>query len=582
MANLSNLEIQRLVRERPRRKEIDIGIKHHDRLRFHTETVINKTQLSPYYNVYLDWISSKQPELLPEDKIERFKQLFTVPVPTVELTESIFSNLSNVFKGQDAFNRYQFKDDKILNDWQVFNNNVFWKTQGFLAMQNAIDNIWIVNLPEVQLSELPQPEDKLIDIKNIIDISVDLKNNCDYLIFQAGDKIYVYDDNKFMRFNYNNKNISLLPELEVNHNLGYCPARMFWSDPLYSGNTINKKAPLTNVLGDLDWLLTCQVFKKYMEIGNSYPITAAYRKQQNFLGSNYESDRGRSKEERKTSGGDLIGPGSFLEVDPPLQGEHDPMASPVKMISPDVDTLEFHEKSIEQKEQKIFYSVVGIGGEQKNDMAKNEKQVMASFESQTAVLERIAKNFESIQTFAEKTKIALRYGPAVLDDISIDYGSKFFLKTESDLIQQLNDAKDKGSHASVISSIMDETLETKYRNDSSGLMRAKIIQELDPLPDKTQEEAEKILDKKGITLEQYIIKSQLLNFVKRFEREQASLVVFASARNYKDKIDSIYEEFTKYAEEIIGNTKKDITQLSNQNNPLNNEISKEEILINNQ
>ena len=554
MANLSNTEIQKLFLERPRKKEIDIGIKHNDRLKFHTETVINKSQLSPYYQTYIDWISSRQPELLPTDKIERFKQLFTVPIPTVELTESIFSHLGNVFKGQDAFNRYQFSDDKILGDWQEFTTDTFWSTQGFSAMQNAIDSVWIVNLPEIQNSRYPEPEDCLVDIKNVIDISVDINNDCEYLIFQIGNKIYVYDDQKFARYNFTDGSMALLPEVEVQHSLGYCPARMFWSEPLMSGNYINKKAPLTNVLGDLDWLLTCQVFKKYMEIANSYPITAAYRKQQNFIDSQFESDRGRSKEQQKTAGGALAGPGSYLEVDPPLQGESDLMADPVKLISPDVETLEFHEDSIQLKEQNIFYKTVGIDGEQKNDMAKNEKQVMASFESQTSVSEKIAKNFEIIQEFADKTKINLRYGPAILQDISIDYGSKFFLKTENDYIEQLKDVKEKGGHTAVVSAIMDETLEAKYRNDKNGLTRAKIIQELDPLPDKTQEEAEAILDKRGITIEQFIIKSQLLNFVKRFEREQASLVVFASARNYKDKIDLIYDEFIKYAKEITENS----------------------------
>ena len=550
MAKLLNTDIQKLYLERPRKKEIDIGVKHQDRLRFHTETVIKKDQLSPYYNIYLDWISSKQPELLPEDKVERFKQLFTVPVPTVELTESIFSHLGNVFKGQDAFNRYQFSDDEILNDWQSFTTDKFWRIQGFSAMQNAIDSVWVVNLPEIQAGRYPEPEDRLIDIKDVIDISVDINNNCEYLIFQAGEKIYVYDSETFSRYNCPGGKMSLIPEVEITHSLGYCPARMFWSEPLMSGNFINKKAPITNVLGDLDWLLTCQVFKKYMEIANSYPITAAYKKQQNFLGSQFESDRGRSKGEQKTAGGALAGPGSYLEVDPPLQGEADLMSDPVKLISPDVETLEFHEESLRLKEQNIFYKTVGRDGEQKNDAAKNEKQVMASFESQTSVLEKVAKNFEIIQMFADKTKISLRYGPAVLQDISIDYGSKFFLKTEDDYISQIKDVKDNGGHSVIVSAIMDEALEAKYRNDQNGLTRAKIIQELDPLPDKTQEESEAILDKKGITLEQFIIKSQLLNFVRRFEREQAPLVIYASARDYKDKIDLIYEEFQEYAKEI--------------------------------
>jgi len=579
MANLSNTEIQTLFLERPRKKEIDIGIKHNDRLRFHTETVINKSQLSPYYQTYIDWIASKQPELLPTDKIERFKQLFTVPIPTVELTESIFSHLGNVFKGQDAFNRYQFSDDEILSDWQGFTSDTFWDTQGFSAMQNAIDSVWIVNLPEIQVGRYPEPEDRLIDIKNVIDISVDVNNDCDYLIFQIGNKIYVYDDQKFARYDFKDGRMALLPEIEIPHSLGYCPARMFWSDPLMSGNYINKKAPLTNVLGDLDWLLTCQVFKKYMEIANSYPITAAYRKQQNFIDSEFESDRGRSKEQQKTAGGALAGPGSYLEVDPPLQGESDLMADPVKLISPDVETLEFHEESLGLKERNIFYKTVGIDGEQKNDMAKNEKQVMASFESQSSILEKIAKNFEIIHEFADRTKINLRYGSAILQDISIDYGSRFFLKTEDDYIGQLKDVKDKGGHASIVSAIMDETLEAKYRNDKNGLTKAKIIQELDPLPDKTQEEAETIFEKKGITIEQFIIKSQLLNFVKRFEREQASLVVFASSRNYKDKIDLIYDELVKYAKEITENSSEPKNIIPFVEESPGNEISQKEVLI---
>ena len=176
---------------------------------------------------------------------------------------------------------------------------------------------------------------------------------------------------------------------------------------------------------------------------------------------------------------------------------------------------------------------------------------MASFESRTAILLNIAKNFQLIHTFSDKCKIELRYGKDSLKDISIDYGTKFFLKTSADLIEELNTAKTNGSHASVIGAIMDEVIESKYRNDTTGLSRAKIIQELDPLPDKTQSEALEIFKNGGLTKEQYIIKSQLLNFSKRFEREQASLVEFGSARNYKDKIQSIYEEFIKYAQEIM-------------------------------
>jgi hypothetical protein len=569
MANLSNQEVQKLFQDRPRRKEVDIGVKHQDRLRFHTETVIRKDQLSPYYRIYENWILAHKPELLPRDKAERFKQLLTVPLPTIELTESIFSHLSNVFYAQDSFIRYSFKNPENEADWTEYQDCDFWKTHGFQAMINAIDSIWILDLPN-QESEKPEPKDRLLDIANVIDLSVDIHNVCEYIIFFLHDKVFVYDDVKFLVYGYANAKLSLNAELEIFHNLGYTPARMFWSDALMSKNCINKKAPLTNVLGDLDWLLTVQVFKKYMEIGNSYPITVAIRSQQNYLGSKEESNRGLPEEERKTLGGDLAGPGSFLEVDPPLQGEYDPMANPVRLITPDVENLTYHDEAETAKRERIFYSVVGKGGEQNNDQAKNEKQVSASFESQLSILRKIARNFELIQMFADKCKIDIRYGMDALNSISIDYGSKFFMKTTADLIADLDTAKKNGSHSSITSSIMNEITEAKYRNDSHGLNRAKIIQELDPLPDKTQDEAEKLLDKKGITLKQFIIKSQLMNFVSRFEREQTNLVEFGSAIDYGKKIESIYEEFESYAEEIIED--------SNEKTP----PVMEEVLINNE
>lgn len=566
---LSNQQVQKLFLDRPRKKEVDIGIKHQERLRFHTETVIRKDQLSPYYRAYENWILSTKPELLPKDKAERFKQLLTVPLPTIELTESIFSHLSNVFHSQDSFFKYRFKDPKLEDDWSDFCDCDFWQTHGFQAMINAIDSIWILDLPE-QSKERPEPKDRLLDISNVIDISCDIHNVCEYIIFSLGDKIFVYDEVKFMVYGFLNGKISLNPEQEIIHGLGYTPARMMWSDQLMTKNFINKKAPLTNVLGDLDWLLTVQVFKKYMEIGNSYPITVAIRAQQNYLGSKQESDRGLPEEERKTLGGDLAGPGSFLEVDPPLQGEYDPMANPVRLITPDVTNLTYHDEAVVAKRDSIFYSVVGKGGEQNNDQAKNEKQVQASFESQASILRKIANNFELIQTFADKCKIDIRYGVDALESISIDYGSKFFMKNKADLISELDTMKKNGTHSSLISSQMNEITEAKYRNDSYGLTRANIIQELDPLPDKTQDEAEKILDKKGITLKQFVIKSQLMNFVNRFEREQVNLVEFGSAIDYGAKIESIYEEFEKYADEIIGEEpKEDIPPI------------KEEVLINN-
>ena len=181
MATLLNQDVQRLFKERPRKREIENGVKHQQRLRFHTETVVDRSSLvsNPYYRTFISWIASEAPELLPKDKVERFKQLITVPLPTIELTESIFSHLGNVFRGQDAFNRYTFNDPSAEEDWQRIKDSEFWKIHGFQAMINAIDSVWVLDLPAEQETEYPEPVDRLIDISNIIDISCTLDNVCE-------------------------------------------------------------------------------------------------------------------------------------------------------------------------------------------------------------------------------------------------------------------------------------------------------------------------------------------------------------------------------------------------------------------
>jgi hypothetical protein len=86
-------------------------------------------------------------------------------------------------------------------------------------------------------------------------------------------------------------------------------------------------------------------------------------------------------------------------------------------------------------------------------------------------------------------------------------------------------------------------------NDKQNRERADIIRELDPLPNKTLEDSVMILENGGISKINFIIKSRLINFVNRFERENTDVVKFGSMTNFNRKIEQINEEFKKYAEE---------------------------------
>lgn len=511
-------------------------------MRFHTETVLRRNELSPYYGEFIDWIGSEKPELLPKEKIERFKQLMTCPLPTIELTESITTALSRVFDAQDAFFRYDIEDETIEADWDEYRDEEFWRTMGVEAMMSAIDSVWVVSFGEED--ERPAPENLLINIADVVDISIDKGGNCNHVIFSAGDVLFVYDDEYINGYAYNGAEVGELVS-EYKHDLGYCPARPFWSDLIKKTNKINHKAPLTNVLGELDWLLTHLTFKKYMDIANSFPILVSYAIGGGSDDFRMEDNQGRTPSEERTMSDGFVGPGTAVQMPVPMEGQPDLMSNPVKWIAPEVETLRFHVEESQRIWDRIYASVVGIDGEQSNDKAKNEKQVMASFESQSNILRRIARNFEIIRAFADKTIIKLRYDEDV--GPSIDYGSKFFLKTTSDLVQDMEDLK---SSDIVYDALHTELVDIKFRNDTAGRTRAEVISDLDPLPGRTIEEAETILKAGGITKDEYIQKCKLMANVRRFEREQIRLDKFVASGDYNKKIELIKKEFKSYEGEF--------------------------------
>ena len=240
----------------------------------------------------------------------------------------------------------------------------------------------------------------------------------------------------------------------------------------------------------------------------------------------------------------------MIGVPPPVdKTDADLMNDPVKLISPDVETLQWHVSEETRLRNKIYRSVVGVDQDLMNDVAKNEKQIDSAFESQLSVLLRVKTNFEIINKFADFTIASLRYGESFLG-CQIDYGTKFFLKDVNELHQDFDTAKKSGASETILAQIQDNILNTKYKSDHSSRQRAEIIRDLDPLPEKTIDEAISIFNKGGIDKINFIIKSNLIKFVRRFERENISLVEFAREISHSQKINIILERFKDYANEI--------------------------------
>ncbi len=596
MANLSRDEALKLIKEPKNAREINKARLKRTRHKLHTEPETDPIiELGDSHVRFLTWVKNI---LKSEDNYERFRQLYRPPLISNELTEAIFSEFEKVFEAKNSFEKFEFVDSELENDFNEYRktigDNIFWETQGFETFKNSIDNILIIDLPnfqkdddgnELQLSDRPEPYYYLLDINCLIDIENERVDGDDivtgkqfyffrteYVIFKGeGGFIYVFDDTYYRRYTIPSGSSDAVLDAEVAHNLGFTPARSFWTTPLNSTSKIQKRSPITNSLSELDWYLFFSIAQKYLELYAPFPIYAIYRSK-----CNYQETAGRKakcvdgylqipgqlgmlsdrdREKCPQCGTKIkVGPGNIMLIDVPKDksDDFDLMVNPMKVIPAEITSLDYVKQAVIDKRNEIFANCVGRGTDAENDQAVNELQIRSGFESRTSVLIKIKRNFEIIHAFALDTIARLRYGDSYIS-ATVDYGDDFFVQDESEEITEYEAAVKNGLPAYELSARRQSIYNARYRNNPDLLERLKIMKNLEPFPDNNITQLQDLRSKipELVPIKQLVIKVNFNSFIDRFERDQANILQFASAQPFDKKINLISQELSKYADEFI-------------------------------
>ena len=540
------------------------------RLRFHTETNLAISDINQPATIFLDWVS----HLLPKDKFNIFLQLFRFPLATPAVVEDVYRELERVFYSRNASSSYQFTDSELAEDWARYrksklNEPEVWKTIGWKKMQVSPNSILVVDLPQVQASTWPEPYFYWLEIDAVIDYKVleSDKNQFEWLIFkQPENRIAVFDDMSIRVYQLNDKLEIQSLISEAQHNLGYCPARFFWSEQLNEKNKDLKKNPITKELSHLDWYLFFAISKQHLDLYAPYPIYSAYEADCDFE-NNETGDycdggflRNAKGEYKILNDGTvercpccsekrIAGPGSFLEIPIPSQTEGvADMRNPIQITTIDRESLDYNVDECERLKDEIVISVVGTGGTVSEKEAINETQVTANFESKTSVLNALKTNFEQAQKFVEDTVCKLRYGNAFISS-SINWGTEFYVFTVTELYAKYKQAKDNGASDSELDAIAQQILEVEYRNNPLVLQRMLILKQLEPYPHKTLNEVIQLYDKSLLNVDLVKLKINFTSLIDRFERENINIIEFASNRPMREKIDIITKKLLEYVTE---------------------------------
>lgn len=563
-------QIKQILQKPSKRQVIQKAVNMQRRLRFHTETNIVISDINQPTTIFLQWVKT----LLPKDKFNIFLQLFKFPLPTPAVVEDVYRELERVFYSRNSSSSYQFTDSELAEDWANYKKNSLnepevWKTTGWKRMQVSPNSILVVDLPQIQKSSRPEPYFYWLEIDAVIDYQLSKfdDNAFEWLIFnQPNHQIAVFDDTYIRVYQLNEKNEIQSLVSEASHDLGYCPARFFWSTQLNEKNKDLKKNPITKELSNLDWYLFFALSKQHLDLYAPYPIYSAYEADCNFENSETGDycDGGflrNAKGEYKIlndgtvercpccSEKRIAGPGSFLEVPVPNQSEGvADMRNPVQITTIDKDSLDYNVSECARLKNEIVISVVGSGGTVSEKEAINETQVTANFESKTSVLNALKTNFELAQKFIEDTICKLRYGDAFISS-SISWGTEFYVFTVTELYSKYKQAKENGASNSELDAISQQILEVEYRNNPLVLQRMLILKQLEPYPHKTLDEVIKLFEK-GLLDEKLVkLKINFNTLVDRFERENINIIEFASKKPLRDKINIITNKLLEYVTE---------------------------------
>jgi len=555
-------QVKELIKRPKNERAIKEAIYQEGRLKHHGEPRITRGD-SIGNQAEKDFLLGVE-DLLPKMKYKRFNQLYTYPVKTNEFFEGAFSNFYKVFQSNNSYIKCEFEEEEQEAEFEPIQQDIldWFRVQGFRNSQTRINGLIIVDTP----SDGGDPYFSFWDISGLIDIENKENGDAEYVIydlrFPDSDVYAVFDDESYRIVELDGEDLKLIEQSF--HGLGWCPARMMWTDDLSHRDHIVKKSPFSKSLGRLDTLLFKQVSKDYADLYSCYPILSAYRTKCDYTddfdnacngGSVYYADHsnptlvGETLDCPSCKGSDLIGAGTVFWVDPPEDKEQHDGIEPIKRLDADVESLEYINKDISDLEDQIFFDVVGATGEVKNDQAKNEKQIVSSFESQQNALLQYKRNIELIIGFVTKTSATLKYGDDFKGCIS-NLGDQFFLATEEQLKDDIIRTKEAGMPSWEVNDLINQLASTKYKNSPDQRTRVMVLMDLDPFPTSSIKEIVEI--EVGLDPIDVIIKKNFDQFISRFERENANLVTFGKNTEYNTKIDKIKDAIKTYAEEKAG------------------------------
>lgn len=516
------------------------------RIRLHT---VGTQDSSTNFDEWLRKIKA----LLPKDKYEIFIQLIGEPVPTLDLTETIFDELAKIFEASNKSIHLSYKGEdhrKKTNKFNTyFDHEHFFKSEVYDMLKVAPNSILVVDTKlETDEDGQAQPTAYFVHLESIIDLDVNRDGSTNYILFKVDETTIVgIDKENYYVFENINNTPSLKSGYPSPHDLKdelnrpYCPAFLIYPDFLNVTDNIMVNSPLTKSLGNLDWLLFWAVSKRYLDLYAPFPIYVSYEQdctyvlpsgeacENGYIRISSTNDTDELEQPTTTipcphcSKTKMHGAGSEITVPAPQTKDEPNLIDAIKVLPAEEKSITYVTNEKQRLEQEIYYSVLGKTSTPIENFSQSTTQLDLSTESRKAVLIHVKSIFEKVHKKVIYTMNKIMYGEDFLG-CSVNYGDNYFLTTQEQEAERYKKLKDTGAPESMLHASLESIITTTYKTSPHIALLQQIYLEVEPYQTMSIEDVMKLSAQRIIPRKTAIAKIHFTDFIEQFEAEHETLI----------------------------------------------------------
>lgn len=541
------------------RSQIELAVLHEEKVRFCTRKYLDDAKPA-YLSRHLQKVRTK----LPKDKAENYENELTFPLPINPVSDTIFSELSKVWDSDSRTIEGTFSQAGTKEDFELFLEETgflkFFQKDVWEAYKTQPNCILTIDMPAEQAGYYPEPYINIIDVSKLaFQPELDKQGGIRSLVYYVTPELAVgIDDVYYRTFAKPDAAQDWQFQSETPHGLYWCPAVFLVQDNLDEGKFL-KESPITGSLYDFEKLLFRMVSGENLEDYASYPIHLMRASTCDYVDNNGNSCQGGVVNIDSAiglgtyacpacSGRNLNGAGSLytLEALRKADGsESYDFDNAVRIISADVTSLDYKDKSIDGRKQAIIAACCGQSQAVLSGQAQNEKQIASIFQSREALIKKTQANFESAIKFCLDAIGTLRYGASYTGSV-VDLGSTHYLLDDTEIQDRISKAIEDDAPQYQIAMMWDEYNHTKYKSNPRQLQRANIMKRLEPMPYLSTDQAITLYSAGKLTEEIFNLKYNFTTLVAKFEDRQGDIVDFGVLLPFSRKIEIIYNELLNY------------------------------------